>query len=78
MGRRKKTMILITHDIDEAIYLSDRIIILKNSPASVGTIIDCNELYRPRNRTGSNFAYVRQKVYKEFFGEAEEYVDYVI
>ncbi len=74
----QKTMILVTHDIDEAIYLSDRIIILGNRPANVQSVISCKELGHTRNRASENFGYVRRKVYRKFFGEVEELTDYVI
>lgn len=74
----KKTMLLVTHDIDEAIYLSDRIVIMGNSPAGINTVIKCTNLAHPRNRTSYDFGQLRMKVYKAFFGEAEEVEDYVI
>ena len=44
------TMIMITHDVDEAVLLSDRIVMMTNGPAAtVGTILDI-DLDRPRNR----------------------------
>ena len=44
------TMIMITHDVDEAVLLSDRIVMMTNGPsATVGEILDVN-LPRPRNR----------------------------
>ena len=44
------TMIMITHDVDEAVLLSDRIVMMTNGPAAtVGEIVDVN-LPRPRNR----------------------------
>lgn len=73
----KTTMILVTHDIDEAIYLSDRIIILGQKPACVETILTC-DLGRPRSRTNDDFAHMRQKVYRKFFGEDENYIEYMI
>lgn len=45
----KRTILFITHDVEEAIYLSDRIIVLTNRPASVLKTVDIN-LARPRNR----------------------------
>ena len=44
------TVIMITHDVDEAVLLSDRIVMMSNGPAaSVGDIVTVN-LPRPRNR----------------------------
>lgn len=44
------TVIMVTHDIDEAIYLSDRIVVMTNGPeAMVGEIIDVN-IPRPRDK----------------------------
>lgn len=44
------TVIMITHDVDEAVLLSDRIVMMSNGPsANIGEILDI-ELERPRNR----------------------------
>ena len=44
------TVIMITHDVDEAVLLSDRIVMMSNGPAAtVGQIVDVN-LPRPRHR----------------------------
>ena len=44
------TMIMITHDVDEAVLLSDRIVMMTNGPsARIGEILDV-PLDRPRQR----------------------------
>jgi len=49
-ARLNNTVIMITHDVDEAVLLSDRIVMMTNGPAAtIGEILDI-ELPRPRNR----------------------------
>jgi nitrate/nitrite transport system ATP-binding protein len=49
-AKLKNTVIMITHDVDEAVLLSDRIVMMTNGPAaSIGEILDI-DLERPRNR----------------------------
>jgi NitT/TauT family transport system ATP-binding protein len=57
----KKTIIFITHSVDEAVYLSDRIIVLTPRPGRVCQIFKI-DLPRPRNRTSVEFAQVRREV----------------
>jgi ABC-type nitrate/sulfonate/bicarbonate transport system ATPase subunit len=46
----RKTVVMVTHDIDEAIYLSDRIVVMTNGPAAgIGEIITV-DIERPRDR----------------------------
>ncbi|MEA1919495.1 MAG: ABC transporter ATP-binding protein [Campylobacterota bacterium] len=46
----KNTVIIITHDIDEAVLLSDRVVMMTNGPeATIGEILEVN-LERPRDR----------------------------
>ena len=48
--RLNNTVIMITHDVDEAVLLSDRIVMMTNGPeATIGNILDV-ELERPRDR----------------------------
>ena len=63
------TMILVTHDIDEAIYLSDRIVIMTPRPGKISKIIDV-DLPRPRHRGGVEFLALRKSIL-EFFELAQ-------
>ena len=48
--RLNNTVIMITHDVDEAVLLSDRIVMMTNGPsATIGAILDV-DLLRPRDR----------------------------
>lgn len=77
--QEKKTMVLVTHDIDEAIFLSDHIIVLSSRPGRVQEIITVN-LPRPRERSSEEFMRIRSGIFKYFFqaanfnGSLEQYV----
>ena len=58
---RRTTMLLVTHDIDEAIYMSDRILIMTQAPGRIDREIDIN-LARPRDRTSDSFLRFRSKI----------------
>jgi sulfonate transport system ATP-binding protein len=73
----KTTMILVTHDIDEAIYLGDRVIVMSERPGTIKRDIPVN-LPRPRNRSDYDFVQVRKQIYSEFFGSEERTTDYAI
>lgn len=55
---RGTTMLLVTHDIDEAIYMSDRIVIMTPRPGRIERIIDV-ALDRPRDRNSPEFLSLR-------------------
>lgn len=47
---RSKTIIMVTHDIEEAVFLSDRIVVMNNGPAATIREIESVHLPRPRNK----------------------------
>src|SRR6476660_5186978 len=58
---RRTTMLLVTHDIDEAIYMSDRILIMTQAPGRIDHEIDI-DLARPRERTSELFLRFRSEI----------------
>jgi ABC-type nitrate/sulfonate/bicarbonate transport system ATPase subunit len=58
---RGTTMLLVTHDIDEAIYMSDRIVIMTPRPGRIEQIIDVT-LDRPRQRNSPGFLALRARI----------------
>jgi len=60
------TVLLVTHDIDEAVYLSDRVVALSGSPARVADIVDVplgTERDQIETKSTHEFAEVRAKVH---------------
>jgi len=58
---RLTTMILVSHDIDEAIYMSDRILIMTPRPGRIDRTIQVN-LARPRDRSSPEFLRLRSEI----------------
>jgi NitT/TauT family transport system ATP-binding protein len=61
------TILFVTHDIDESVYLSDRVVVLTHSPTEVKEIVDV-ELPRPRDQLATKelpeFVNLRGHVYR--------------
>jgi len=62
-----RTVLFITHDLEEAIYLGDRVIALAANPGRIAEIVDV-DLPRPRDqlttREDSRFLQYRHRLYK--------------
>jgi NitT/TauT family transport system ATP-binding protein len=69
----KTTIIFITHDIEEAIYLSDRIWVLSRRPSEIIEELPI-DFARPRNqlstRAETRFMEVRNKIYRQISNPA--------
>jgi ABC-type nitrate/sulfonate/bicarbonate transport system ATPase subunit len=61
---RGTTLLLVTHDIDEAIYMSDRIVLMTPRPGRIERIIDVR-LDRPRQRNSPDFLALRAEILEE-------------
>jgi NitT/TauT family transport system ATP-binding protein len=68
--KTKKTIIFITHSVDEAVFLANRIVVLSPRPSRVDVIYDVN-IPRPRDRTSVEFAKLRREVL-ELIDQLEE------
>ncbi len=60
----RRTVLYVTHDIEEAVYLADRIVILKPSPGRLAAELNV-DLPRPRDRHSPDFLAVKSQVLKE-------------
>jgi NitT/TauT family transport system ATP-binding protein/sulfonate transport system ATP-binding protein len=70
--QNRRTMVLVTHDIDEAIYMSDRIAIMTPRPGRIERVIDV-DLERPRQRASQRFLEFRATILQmlHFSGKVE-------
>jgi sulfonate transport system ATP-binding protein len=61
----RTTMLFVTHDIDEAVFLANRIVIMRPRPGSIRGVI-VNDLPYPRKKASSAFQEMRFRVLSEF------------
>lgn len=59
--KHNMTMIMVTHDVDEAIYMSDQVVVMSSRPSKVEEVIDIN-LPRPRARAQDTFQEYRTRI----------------
>jgi ABC-type nitrate/sulfonate/bicarbonate transport system ATPase subunit len=74
---RGNTMVLITHDVDEAVYLSNRIVVMSPRPGKITEIIDVPMSY-PRNRGSSIFGELRMRLLKRLNFASDVQEDYYL
>jgi sulfonate transport system ATP-binding protein len=65
------TTLLVTHDVEEAILLSDRIVVLEPRPGRVRRIVEI-DLPRPRNRSDAKFLSVKEDILRDFANSEPE------
>ena len=59
--RSERTIVFVTHSVDEALYLSDRVVILTKRPSTIYKVIDV-PWERPRDRTNPEFTKLRKDI----------------
>jgi NitT/TauT family transport system ATP-binding protein/sulfonate transport system ATP-binding protein len=62
------TAILVTHDVEEAVYLGDRVVVMQPRPGRIKRIVDV-PLARARDRVGADFVAIKDDVLSEFSHE---------
>ncbi len=68
LRKEKKTMIMVTHDIAEAISMCDKVIVLSDRPAKIKSIYNIeleNKSTPINNRKDKNFSYYYDKIWKD-------------
>ncbi len=71
------TMILITHDIEEAVYLGQRVVILSSRPGTIKEIVPIEPSCH-YSRNNADFIQAKQVIFREFFSEEEVPFSYSI
>ena len=74
---QNKTVIFVTHDIDEAVFLADRIVVMSPNPGRIKAVIPIG-LGNHRDRTSGDFLQLRDKVFRIFNMKEKDNTEYYI
>ena len=61
--RFENTIVFVTHDVDEAVYLADKIVIMDKNPGKIAEIVEV-DIERPRKRESSEFIALQESIIK--------------
>ncbi|UFH50046.1 ABC transporter ATP-binding protein [Pseudomonas sp. KNUC1026] len=63
--QEKITMVLVTHDVEEAVYLGDRVVVMQPGPGRIKRVVEVG-LPRPRQRSDQRLVRLRENVLADF------------
>jgi sulfonate transport system ATP-binding protein len=69
--KERITMLLVTHDVEEAVFLGDRVVVMQPSPGRIRRTVDV-DLPHPRNRSDPAFIRLRDDVLSDFIDSGAE------
>ena len=72
-----KTIIFVTHDIEEAVFLADRIVVMTPNPGKIKSIVSMPKNHY-HSRTSSEFLGIRDKIFELFHLKTQDYIEYSI
>jgi NitT/TauT family transport system ATP-binding protein len=75
--QENKTIIFVTHDIEEAVYLADKIVVMTPNPGKIKSVVIV-PLNGYRERTSGDFLQVRDKVFDLFHMKPDDHIEYMI
>jgi sulfonate transport system ATP-binding protein len=64
-AQERITMVLVTHDVDEAVFLGDRVVVMQPHPGRIRRVLDV-DLPRPRQRSDGAFIALRDDLLRDF------------
>jgi NitT/TauT family transport system ATP-binding protein len=74
---RRPTIVLVTHDVEEAVFLADRIVVMSGCPGRIREIVPVG-LGRPRERAGNEAANIKRKVLRALGLDREVLLEYYL
>lgn len=72
--RKKKTVLFITHSVDEAVYLADKVAVFTARPGKIKEMVKI-DLHRPRDRTSMEANAVRERILSSLGAEIKAAID---
>ncbi|MEI7612724.1 MAG: ABC transporter ATP-binding protein [Betaproteobacteria bacterium] len=75
-ARHRTTLLLVTHDVNEAVYLSDRVLVFSSNPGRITGEIEINNV-RPRDRRNLRLAERESEVLTLLNGGESRFLDYL-